>query len=65
MKTQTAISRILKSEGTIALKVLKLEVLALRTFPSSPNQKLVIATAIALQNGENPSMLKVEDFYVS
>lgn len=43
MKTQTAINKILASDASVALKILKLQNLALRQFPSSPNQKAVIA----------------------
>ena len=50
MTTETAINRILNNaEWPDSLKILKLQNLALRTFPSSPNQKLVIATYQALQ----------------
>jgi hypothetical protein len=50
MKTETAINRILNNaDWSDALKILKLQNLALRTFPSSPNQKRVIAAYQALQ----------------
>jgi|HubBroStandDraft_5_1064220.scaffolds.fasta_scaffold1743116_2 hypothetical protein len=54
MKVETAIKRIVdNAEWPTSLKILKLQNLALRTFASSPNQKLVIATYQALQNGES------------
>jgi hypothetical protein len=43
------ISKILESEGSTELKILKLENLALRAFPSSPYQKEVIAAYEALK----------------
>ncbi len=49
MKTETAIARIMRSDASTALKISKLQTLALRTFASSPNQKLVVATYQALQ----------------
>lgn len=50
MKTETAIKRIIdNAEWADSLKILKLQNLALRTFASSPNQKLVIATYQGLQ----------------
>ena len=50
MTTQTAITKILNSEASAPLKMLKLQNLALRTFASSPNQKAVIAAYKNLQN---------------
>ena len=51
MKTETAIKRIMdNADWSDSLKILKLQNLALRTFASSPNQKLVIATYQALQS---------------
>jgi hypothetical protein len=49
MKVETAINRILKSDDSVALKISKLQTLALRCFASSPNQKTVIAAYQALQ----------------
>jgi hypothetical protein len=49
MRTETAMKRILTSDATVSLKILKLQTLALRTYPSSPNQKSVIAAYRELQ----------------
>ena len=49
MKTETAIAKILNSDASAALKISKLQTLALRTFASSPNQKAVIAAYQKLQ----------------
>jgi hypothetical protein len=49
MKIETAIAKILSSEGSTELKILKLQNLALRCFPSSPNQKMAIAAYKALE----------------
>ena len=48
MKVETHIARILNSDGSHALKVLKLGNLVLRCYPSSPNQKLAQAARDAL-----------------
>lgn len=55
MKVTTAVSRIMARDCSDSLKILKLQVLALRCFPSSPNQKFVIATYRALQEKGSPS----------
>ena len=49
MKAETAIKKILASDASVSLKISKLQTLALRQFPSSPNQKAVIAAYKALQ----------------
>jgi hypothetical protein len=53
VKTENAVRKILESDASIALKISKLQTLALRSYPSSPNQKLVIAAYKALQS--NPA----------
>ena len=53
MKTETAINKILASDASVSLKISKLQTLALRSFPSSPNQKAVIAAYQALQQEQN------------
>ena len=50
MKTETAIAKILDSDASVSLKILKLQNLALRTFASSPNQKAVITAYKNLQS---------------
>lgn len=50
MKIETAINKILASDATASLKILKLQNLALRCFPSSLNQKAAIAAYTALAN---------------
>ena len=64
MKTETAVNRILNSDKSTALKILKLQTLALKTFASSPAQKYVIAHYKALQAGEVFSG-SISDFYVT
>jgi hypothetical protein len=49
VKVETAVDRILTRDIPHSLKILKLQNLALRCFPSSPNQKLVVATYQKLQ----------------
>lgn len=49
MKVETAIKKILTSDASTALKISKLQTLALRQFPSSPNQKTAIAAYQQLQ----------------
>lgn len=49
MKVETAISKILASDASATLKISKLQNLALRCFPSSPNQKAAIAAYKALE----------------
>lgn len=48
MKVETAINRILASDAPVSLKISKLQTLALRCFPGSPNQKAAIAAYNAL-----------------
>lgn len=47
-----ALEKILASDAPVSLKILKLQNLALRTFPSSPNQKAVIAAYRELEKKE-------------
>jgi len=49
MTTQTRITRILTSDATNTLKILRLQNLAFRCMASSPNQKAVIAAYKALE----------------
>jgi hypothetical protein len=49
VKIETAIHKILASDGSTKLKFLKMGNLALRQFPSSPNQKLAQAAASELR----------------
>lgn len=49
MKIETAMNKILASDASVSLKIMKLQTLALRAFPSSPNQNAVIAAYKALQ----------------
>jgi len=44
-----AIKKILASDASLPLKISKLQNLALRSYPSSPNQKAVIAAYRALE----------------
>lgn len=51
-RTEKRTAEILASDASVALKILKLEVLALRCFASSPNQKAVIAAYTALREAQ-------------
>lgn len=53
MKIETRIEKILASDKTNRLKILKLQNLALRCMASSPIQKRVIEAYKALQEQEN------------
>lgn len=48
MKVDTALNKILNSGASVNLKISKLQTLALRQFPSSPNQKAVNAARVKL-----------------
>lgn len=47
--TEKKVARILASDLPTARKISQLQILALRSFPSSPNQKYVIAAYTKLQ----------------
>lgn len=49
MKMEKHIERILNSDASTELKILKLEVAALRAFASSQNQRMAVAAYKALQ----------------
>jgi hypothetical protein len=57
VKIATAIHKILASDATVSLKISKLQTLALRCYPSSPNQKTVTAAYQSLQTLETARAL--------
>ncbi|WP_156436068.1 hypothetical protein [Bradyrhizobium pachyrhizi] len=48
-RTEKKTAAILASEASASLKIAKLQTLALRCYPSSPDQKAVVAAYKALQ----------------
>lgn len=54
MNAETAINKILASDASKALKILRLENLALRCFASSPNQKAALAACKVLKDDDYP-----------